>query len=229
MARVKGGTVTHARRKRVLKRASGYFGSKHLLFKTAKEQVMHSLRYAYVSRRNIKRDYRKLWIRRINAACRMYDISYSKFMNGLTKAGIISKTGEGLNRKMLSELAIADTKAFAELVKAAKKALENGKNVIIEKPMPTHKEAVQLVFDALLNSNYGVIESMDEVYAIGHRAVHGGNVFTDSVLVGEKEKELLKEEMSQISHKTWIDPLKIASIVDNKIVLEIILNDNHKG
>ena len=116
MARVKGGTVTHARRKRVLKRASGYFGSKHLLFKTAKEQVMHSLRYAYVSRRNIKRDYRKLWIRRINAACRLNDISYSKFMFGLKKANI------NINRKMLSELAINDPKAFADLVRTAKNA-----------------------------------------------------------------------------------------------------------
>lgn len=116
MARVKGGTVTHARRKRVLKRASGYFGSKHLLFKTAKEQVMHSLRYAYVSRRNIKRDYRKLWIRRINAACRLNDISYSKFMYGLKVNNI------NINRKMLSELAINDPKAFADLVKTAKKA-----------------------------------------------------------------------------------------------------------
>ena len=116
MARVKGGTVTHARRKRVLKRASGYFGSKHLLFKTAKEQVMHSLRYAYISRRDVKRDYRKLWIRRINAACRLNDISYSKFMHGLKEANI------NINRKMLSELAINDPKAFADLVKTAKKA-----------------------------------------------------------------------------------------------------------
>ncbi len=118
MARVKGGTVTHARRKRVLKRAKGYFGSKHLLFKTAKEQVMHSLRYAYISRRNIKRDYRKLWIRRINAACRMNDISYSKFMFGLKKANI------QVNRKMLSELAINDPAAFTELVNTAKKNLK---------------------------------------------------------------------------------------------------------
>ena len=114
--RVKGGTVTHARRKRVLKRASGYFGSKHLLFKTAKEQVMHSLRYAYVDRRNIKRDYRKLWIRRINAACRMNDISYSVFMHGLKLANV------NVNRKMLSELAIHDPKAFSDLVELAKKA-----------------------------------------------------------------------------------------------------------
>jgi len=116
MARVKGGTVTHARRKRVLKRASGYFGSKHLLYKTAKEQVMHSLRYAYVSRRDVKRDYRKLWIRRINAACRMNNISYSKFMHGLKVANI------SINRKMLSELAINDPAAFSDLVATAKKA-----------------------------------------------------------------------------------------------------------
>ncbi len=118
MARVKGGTVTHARRKRVLKRASGYFGAKHLLFKTAKEQVMHSLRYAYVSRREIKRDYRKLWIRRINAACRMNDISYSVFMHGLKNANV------QVNRKMLSELAINDAKAFSDLVKLAKDNLK---------------------------------------------------------------------------------------------------------
>ena len=117
MARVKGGTVTRARRKKILKAAEGYFGSKHLLFKTAKEQVCHSLRYAYNSRRLIKRDYRKLWIRRINAACRINDISYSKFMNGLKKADI------AINRKMLSEIAISDPKGFTGLVQTAKKAL----------------------------------------------------------------------------------------------------------
>lgn len=117
MARVKGGTVTRARRKKILKSAEGYFGSKHLLFKTAKEQVCHSLRYAYNSRRLIKRDYRKLWIRRINAACRVNDISYSKFMNGLKKSGVV------INRKMLSEIAINDPKAFTGLCETAKKAI----------------------------------------------------------------------------------------------------------
>lgn len=116
--RVKNSVATRARRKRILKRASGYFGSKHVLFKTAKEQVMHSLRYAYISRRLIKRDYRKLWIRRINAACRMNDISYSKFMFGLKAANI------NVNRKMLAELAIHDAQAFADLVKEAKKHLK---------------------------------------------------------------------------------------------------------
>lgn len=115
MARVKGGTVTHARRKKVLKQAKGYFGSKHVIFKTAKEQVMHSLRYAYVDRRNIKRDFRRLWIRRINAACRMCDISYSRFMHGLKIANV------QVNRKMLSELAINDFAHFQDLVAIAKK------------------------------------------------------------------------------------------------------------
>ena len=118
MARVKGGTISRARHKKVLKRAKGYFGSKHRLYRTANEQVMHSLKYAYRDRRQKKRDFRKLWITRINAECRVNDISYSKFINGLIKAGVI------INRKMLSEMAIEDKKAFANLVKIAKDALE---------------------------------------------------------------------------------------------------------
>lgn len=116
--RVKGGTVTHKRRKKILKAAKGYFGSKHLLFKTAKEQVMKSKEYAYVSRKDRKSDFRKLWIKRINAACRLNDISYSVFMHGLKEAKI------DLNRKMLSEIAIHDEKGFSELVKIAKKSLK---------------------------------------------------------------------------------------------------------
>ena len=118
MTRVKGGTIHRARRAKVLKEAKGYFGSKHRLYRTAKEQVMHSGKYAYRDRRQKKRDFRKLWITRINAACRLNEISYSKFIDGLNKAGI------NINRKMLSEIAINDEKAFAELVKTAKKALE---------------------------------------------------------------------------------------------------------
>lgn len=118
MARVKNGAVTKARRKKVLKQAKGYFGSKHRLFKTAKEQVMHSYVYAYRDRKQNKRNFRKLWIVRINAACRENEISYSKFINGLSKAGV------AINRKMLSEIAINEPKAFAELVKVAKDALE---------------------------------------------------------------------------------------------------------
>ena len=119
MARVKGGTVARARKK-VLKEASGYFGSKHRLFKTAKEQLLHSGVYAYRDRRQKKRDFRKLWITRINAACRENEISYSKFIDGLNKAGLT------VNRKMLSELAIDNPKAFSDLVIIAKDAL-NGK------------------------------------------------------------------------------------------------------
>ena len=118
MARVKNGAVTKARHKKVLKAAKGYTGSKHRLYKTAKEQLMKSGKYAYRDRKNRKRDFRKLWITRINAACRMNDISYSKFINGLNKAGV------EVNRKMLSEIAINDEKAFKALVETSKKGLE---------------------------------------------------------------------------------------------------------
>ena len=121
--RVKNSVATHARRKKILKLAKGYFGSKHLLFKTAKEQVLHGYNYAYQARRDIKNDYRKLWIKRINAAVRPYGLSYSKFMNGLNKVGIVDKKGNGLNRKMLSEMAINDPTAFKALVETAKKVL----------------------------------------------------------------------------------------------------------
>lgn len=126
MTRVKGGTISRARHKKVLKKAKGYFGSKHRLYKTANEQVMHSGAYAYRDRKARKGDFRKLWIIRINAACRENEISYSKFINGLNKAGI------EINRKMLSELAIDNPKAFAALVDTAKKALD-GKTVKIVK------------------------------------------------------------------------------------------------
>lgn len=117
MARVKGGTVTRQRRKRVLKLAKGYYGSKHALFKTAKQQVMKSGQYAYRDRRQKKREFRKLWIARINAAARSNDMSYSQLMHGLKTAGI------DINRKMLSDLAVHDEKAFSELVNQAKSAL----------------------------------------------------------------------------------------------------------
>ena len=114
MARVRNGAVTKARHKKVLKEAKGYFGSKHRLYKTAKEQLMHSGQYAFRDRKQKKRDFRKLWITRINAACRQNEISYSRFIEGLTKAGV------EVNRKMLSEIAISDPKAFSELVKIAR-------------------------------------------------------------------------------------------------------------
>ena len=130
MARVKGGNVSKNRRRKVLKQAKGYFGSKHRLYKTAQEQLFHSGAYAYRDRKQNKRNFRKLWITRINAACRMNDISYSRFINGLAKANI------EINRKMLSALAIDDPKAFTSLVETAKKAL-NGETI---KPVAAKKE-----------------------------------------------------------------------------------------
>ena len=117
MARVKGALMTRKRRKKVLKLAKGYWGSKSRHFKMAKQAVMKSGNYAYTGRKQRKRDFRRLWITRISAACRMNDINYSTFMNGLKKAGVT------LNRKMLSEIAIADEAAFTALVEKAKAAL----------------------------------------------------------------------------------------------------------
>ena len=148
MTRVKGGTVARARRKKVLKEAKVYFGSKHRLYKTAHEQLMHSGQYAFRDRRQNKRNFRKLWIARINAACREFEISYSKFINGLNKAGIT------VNRKMLSELAIDNREAFADLVTIAKDALagksytpkevkvaaKKDEEVVTEKKTTTKKE-----------------------------------------------------------------------------------------
>ncbi|VGV02714.1 50S ribosomal protein L20 [Streptococcus pyogenes] len=117
MARVKGGVVARKRRKRILKLAKGYYGAKHILFRTAKEQVMNSYYYAYRDRRQKKRDFRKLWIIRINAAARMNGLSYSQLMHGLKLAEI------EVNRKMLADLAVADAAAFTALADAAKAKL----------------------------------------------------------------------------------------------------------
>ncbi|MDQ6599886.1 50S ribosomal protein L20 [Bacillus salipaludis] len=117
MPRVKGGTVTRKRRKKVLKLAKGYFGSKHTLYKVANQQVMKSLQYAFRDRRQKKRDFRKLWITRINAAARMNGLSYSRLMHGLKLAGI------EVNRKMLAELAVSDINAFNELANVAKQQI----------------------------------------------------------------------------------------------------------
>ena len=134
MPRVKGGYVTRQRRKKVLKLAKGYFGSKHTLYKTAHEQVMRSLAYAYRDRKARKRDFRKLWIQRINAACKLNDMKYSRFINGLNRAGI------EVNRKMLAEMAVNDAQGFAQLVELAKQGLVNEpvvKNTVVETVVAT--------------------------------------------------------------------------------------------
>lgn len=117
MARVKGALMTRKRRKKVLKLAKGYWGSKSRHFKMAKQAVMKSGNYAYIGRKQRKRDFRQLWITRISAGCRMNGMNYSTFMNGMKKAGVT------LNRKMLSEIAIADPAGFTALVEKAKAAL----------------------------------------------------------------------------------------------------------
>lgn len=136
MPRVKGGYTTRRRRKAVLKLAKGYYGSKHTLYKTAHEQVMRSLAYAYRDRTARKRDFRKLWISRINAACQLNGLKYSRFVNGLAKANI------AINRKMLAEMAVNDPTAFANLCELAQQALNKktkpakAENVVVLKPLP---------------------------------------------------------------------------------------------
>jgi large subunit ribosomal protein L20 len=117
MPRVKGGTVTRKRRKKIIKLSKGYYGSKHTLFKTAKEQVMKSYTYAYRDRRQKKRDFRRLWVTRINAAARINGMSYSTLIHGLKLAGI------EMNRKMLADLAVTDAAAFTAVAEQAKVAL----------------------------------------------------------------------------------------------------------
>lgn len=117
MARIKGAMMTRKRRKKVLKLAKGYFGAKSKLFRTAKQAVMKSGQYAYIGRKQRKRDFRRLWITRISAAAKANGMNYSTFMNGLKKANIM------LNRKMLAELAVSDAAAFAGLAEKAKAAL----------------------------------------------------------------------------------------------------------
>ena len=133
MPRVKGGYTTRRRRKAVLKLAKGYYGSKHTLYKTAHEQVMRSLQYAFRDRKQKKREFRKLWIARINAACKSNDITYSRFINGLTIAGVY------VNRKMLSELAIDNKDAFKDLVQIAKDALDGKTYVPAKKEVKEEK------------------------------------------------------------------------------------------
>ena len=136
MPRVKGGYVTRRRRKAVLKLAKGYYGSKHTLYKTAHEQVMRSLAYAYRDRKARKRDFRRLWIQRINAACQLNGIKYSRFINGLANADI------NINRKMLAEMAVNDAEGFAKLVELAMNAAPKAKvaeNVVVLKTAPKAK------------------------------------------------------------------------------------------
>ena len=114
MARIKGATMTHKRRTKTLKLAKGYYGSKSKQYRAAQEQVMRSLRYAYIGRKLRKRDFRSLWIARINAAARINGLSYSKFMYGLKQAGVV------MNRKVLSDMAINDAEGFAKLAELAK-------------------------------------------------------------------------------------------------------------
>ena len=135
MPRVKGGYTTRRRRKAVLKLAKGYYGSKHTLYKTAHEQVMRSLQYAFRDRKQRKRQFRKLWIQRINAACQLNGLKYSQFINGLANSDV------QINRKMLAEMAVNDAEGFKKLVEVAKKGLEKPKAAVKENVVVLTKQA----------------------------------------------------------------------------------------
>lgn len=135
MARIKRGVTAHKRKKKIFKMAKGYYGAKSKQFRSANQAVIKSMAFAYSGRKQKKRDYRRLWIVRINAAARLNGMSYSTFINGLKLAGI------DINRKMLSELAIADMDAFAELTKAAKQAIEKGEKAPAKKEAPAKAAA----------------------------------------------------------------------------------------
>ena len=147
MTRVKGGNVSKNRRRKVLKRAKGYFGSKHRLYKTAQEQLFHSGAYSFNDRKKRANDFRKLWITRINAACRSNDIVYSKFINGLKKANV------EINRKMLSELAIFAPEEFTKLVKLAKDAIEAKVEKTLEEKTDYSKLTVAELKDLCASKN----------------------------------------------------------------------------
>lgn len=136
--RVKGGTVSRARRKKMVKLAKGYRGQRRINFKVAKQQVWKSYLYAYRDRKNTKRNFRKLWIARINAAARMNGLSYSKLMHGLTLAGV------ELNRKMLADIAVTDFDTFANLAEQAKAALASDNVLVQERVAATLETTVKV-------------------------------------------------------------------------------------
>ncbi len=137
MARVKGGVTTKARRKKILKLASGYFGSKHALYRTAREQVLHSLQYAFRDRRQTKRNFRKLWISRINAAAQLNGMKYSRLIHGLSLANV------ALNRKVLADLAVSEPTVFASYVELAKDAIANPSKFAVATAKPEAKPTVK--------------------------------------------------------------------------------------
>lgn len=160
MPRVKSSVQTRRRRKKILKMSKGYFGSKRTLYRTANEQVMRSLQYSYVSRKLRKRDFRKLWIQRINAACKLHDYQYSKFIFGLSLANI------KINRKMLADMAVYDETGFKELVEVAKEAVKNAplkEKAPLQERISLNGKSAKVVPQALKEKKEEIITASQEV------------------------------------------------------------------
>ena len=197
--RVKGGNVAKNRRKKILKLAKGYYGSKHCLYKTAHEQVMRSLNYAYRDRRATKRDFRKLWITRINAAANQNNISYSKLMHGLKLANI------DINRKMLSEIAIADAEGFKNLVEIAKKndvgLIVLGHPINMNGTLGPRSEKVQ-AFGKHLEEISGIkVELFDERLSTANAHV----ILNQTNTRGQKRKDIIDEMSACLILQSYLD------------------------
>lgn len=181
MPRVKNSPQTRARRNKTLKLAKGYFGSKRTLYRTANEQVMRSLQYAYRDRRVRKREFRKLWIQRINAASTNLGLKYSRFMHGLSLAGI------EINRKILADIAVNDSQGFAKLVELSRNALENPTNVVVKKEVAKPAPKKEEVKPAAKGSLKGLlVADLKELAA--KENVEGHTTLKKQELIDELEK-----------------------------------------
>lgn len=201
MPRVKGGYVTRRRRKAVLKLAKGYVGSKHTLYKTAHEAVMRGMQYAYRDRKQKKRDFRKLWIQRINAAAKENGLKYSLFICGLSRQGI------EVNRKMLADLAVNDPKAFAEFVELAKKGLSMPSIKTKEETIVLQKESKAVKAAKAANS---VVQPKTEKVAKVEKAPKTEKTPKTAApkAVKEAPKAAVKEEVSVDYSKMTVAELK---------------------
>ena len=208
MARVKGAMMTRKRRKKVLKLAKGYWGSKSKHFKMAKQAVMKSGNYAYVGRKQRKRDFRRLWITRISAACKANGTNYSTFMNGLKKAGVV------LNRKMLSEIAIADPAAFTALIEKAKNALSHAF-------MMKDYNPEDLYFDAILD--YSCYLSDEDTLLLKYYEIFEPDKFWDRI---DNNGELIITIVDDDFTINLMKEYKEGKIINDSDVKELLIEYN---
>ena len=206
MARVRSNVASHARKKKRLKLAKGYFGSKHRLYRTANEQVMRSQRYAYEGRKQLKRQMRKLWITRINAAARMNSTTYSQLTHGLRLADV------QINRKMLSEMAIHDAAGFTQLVDIAKEALENKANTPQPVPESAIVEAVKANEDTEVETE---VETKEETVVAEETVVEAKTVEVEETVAADANLDSYGSTWSEV----------VENIIDKHVSAEFTIDD----